>query len=230
MMWEDPRPERLRELENRRRSPVVATLAGIAVFAVLAAFIFKAGLVPWPAPEPTPSAEPPPAPITAPRPGAQPSPPASSPVERTAPPAQTRRSGDPNVLRQLTETCRYWTQQNTRGQYAGYQRVACDEVARYAKDFNMTLQPAATSPRQNQPAMAPSAATTRLNVNVDQCERHGYGTIGYRQCRANEKNRLTALCHNLRTQRQSAQGALYEALGQRAQATCREADLYEIVR
>lgn len=235
-MWEDPRPERIRELESRRSSPVGPALVAIAAIAGVLAIMINADLVPWEAPDTpavpdldTPSEPAPPATDTR---QLRPAPPAPTGSSRTptTPRARTVERGNPDVLQQLTQTCRYWTEQNTQGQYAGYQQMACNDMTRYATKFGMTPGPVAASPNRPEASITRSQATAGISVAVDQCEHHGFGSIKYRQCRAGEKNRLTALCRELRAQSQSARGSRYEALSLRAQATCRAADRYEIVR
>jgi hypothetical protein len=133
-------------------------------------------------------------------------------------------------LEQLTRTCQYWSKQNTQGQHSGYEQMACNDMTRYATKFGMTPGSVATSLNRPQAGITSPPATAEISVAVDQCERHGFGSIKYRQCRASEKNRLTALCGELRMQSQSARGTRYEALSLRAQATCHAVDRYEIVR
>ncbi len=163
---------------------------------------------------------------TATRPTARPE--TSRPANRSLAPTNTAR-GDPGVLRTLTDTCRYWTAQNTDGQFRGNQEMACRDMVSYAREHGMTVPPVGGSgPKLPAPTREP-AVRPPVQVHVDQCERYGYGTIGYRQCRANEKQRLTNLCNELRAQKATARGAQYDRVSQRASAVCREADLYEIV-
>jgi len=235
-MWEDPRPERIRELESRRSSTVGPALVAFAAIAGVLAIMINADLVPWTEPDTpaVPDLDPPSEP-TPPVKGTRqlrstpPDPTGSSRAQATSPARPVER-GNPDVLQQLTQTCRYWTEQNTQGQYAGYQQMACNDMTRYATKFGMTPGPVAASPNRPEASITRSQATAGISVAVDQCEHHGFGSIKYRQCRASEKNRLTALCGELRAQSQSARGTRYEALSLRAQATCRAADRYEIVR
>jgi len=132
-------------------------------------------------------------------------------------------------LQTLAETCRYWTAQNTRGQYLGNQQMACQEMVSYAQQHRLPVPSVGGSgPSIPAPSREPSA-TTRMSVHVDQCERYGYGSVQYRQCRAIEKQRLTDSCRSLREKRDGARGALYERLSREASAVCSAADLYRIV-
>ena len=235
-MWEDPRPDRIRDLKRRgpsRAGPVVIAIAAVAGFV---AILINSGLIEqFRVPDaPPPAAEPaigqPPSPGETLRPAVSPPPPRHAPAAPRTPSQSTPQRGDPALLQRLTQTCRYWTEQNTRGQYDGHQQLACDDMTRYAQQFGMAIQPARTQRPQAQGTTPRTSSGAQVSVYVDQCERHGYGSIDFRRCRANEKNRLTEQCRSLQAQRQRAQGTHFESLSRRAQAVCREADRYEIVR
>src|SRR5690606_30550726 len=111
---------------------------------------------------------------------------------------------DSGVLRTLTDTCRYWVEQNTRGQYAGNQELACRDMAEYARTHGYPV-PSIGGSSPGVPSATRDTTTGRnVRVAVNECEGHGYGSISYRQCRAGEKQRLTDWCKNLTAQRDSA--------------------------
>lgn len=136
--------------------------------------------------------------------------------------------GDPGVFQSLTDTCRYWTEQNTRGQYSGNEQIACNQMNQYARDFGMRA-PAISGRGPALPAQR-HAPQANPSVYVDECERFGRTTIAFRQCRAAEQDRLTNSCHSLRTQFDRAAGAHRDNLRRQMQAVCSEASRYQIVR
>ena len=233
-MWEEPRPERIRDIESRRRSSAGRMLLGIAIVLGLVGILLKSQLVPpltrhgSPPSEVEPADERPSSRSPSPEEAVAPSP-SGAPVAARS--ASKARVPDPQVLQRLAETCRYWTEQNTRGQYDGHQEMACNDMASYASQLEIASD-IANSPRpiQSQTPGSPSVTTRQSAIYVDQCDRHSHGSIEYRRCRAREKQRLSAVCQELREQLPSAQGSRYQLLTQRAQAACREADRYEIVR
>lgn len=242
-MWEEPRLERLRHIDSKRRREVVSSVIAYAIIFGVAAVLLNAGVINWRgAPDdetalPTPTVQPDPPPV--PRPTQRPP---GATISRTSPdpvsPQSTTRSfrptntarGDPSVLRKLTDTCRYWVEQNTRGQYSGNQDVACRDMAEYARNHGYPVPSiVGSSPRLPSNTLDTSAKRS-VHVQVNDCEGHGYGSISYRQCRASEKQRLTNWCKRLITERDSARGARRDRLNRDVTAVCSEANRYAIVR
>ncbi|HUH00301.1 MAG TPA: hypothetical protein VMQ83_14160, partial [Gammaproteobacteria bacterium] len=213
-MWEQPRPERLRHIESKRRREVVSSIIAYAIIFGVTAVLLYAGVIDWRGGPGEETALP--APTSRPSPPAAPTPPQHRPgatVNRTAPervnpepatrsfgPTNTAR-GDPSVLRTLTDTCRYWLEQNTRGQYSGNQEVACRDMTQYARTHGYAV-PSIGGSGPRLPSSTRDASPARgVSVAVEQCEGYEYGSIGYRQCRAGEKRRLADWCKSLRTRR-----------------------------
>jgi hypothetical protein len=234
MMWEEPRPERVPR-EESTQAKVIIWFVRLLILAGLSAIVFNAiqrqRITAPPPPAATPETR---APAPAPTQPAQDrrptvAPPSSMPPPtREAPSSRDTPRGDPNVLKTLTDTCRYWTQENTRGQFDGHQQNSCEKMVRYAKEFGMAI-PSIVGPNpQHSPTTRGSTSTIR--VYVDECERFSYGSINYRQCRASEQRRLTEYCSTLRAQRQVARGATYETLSRSMQAVCSAARRYQVVK
>jgi hypothetical protein len=233
-MWEEPRPERVPREESTQEK-VIIWFVRLLILAGVAAIIFnaiqrqqiRAPAPPAAIPE---SQAPAPAPARPPETRRSTVPPPSSmpPPRREAPRSRDTPRGDPNVLRTLTDTCRYWTQENTRGQFDGHQQTSCEKMVRYAREFGMAIPSIAGPNPQHSPTTRGSTSTIR--VPVDECERFSYGSINYRQCRASEQRRLTEYCNALRAQREAARGEHYQTLSRTMQAVCSAADRYQIVR
>ncbi len=242
-MWEEPRPERLRHIESKRRREVVPSLIAYTIIFGVTAVLLYADVIDWRGGPGEETALP--VPISRPGPRAAPPPPQHRPnvtinrpvPDRVSPEPSTSSyaptnaaRGDPSVLRTLTHTCRYWVEQNTRGQYSGNQEVACRDMAQYARTHGFAV-PSIVGSGPRLPSGTPDASAARgVRITVEQCEGHGYGSISYRQCRAGEKRRLTDWCSSLRTRRNNARGATRDTLSGHVSAVCSEADRYEIVR
>jgi hypothetical protein len=242
-MWEEPRPERLRKDNSDRSRDVLHSLLAYAIIIFVVVILLNAGVIDWrgwtgreqatPAMEQRPSA---PAAV----PGSVPAQgsgratvPPDRNTDRPAAPARAPTSaarGDTHVMQRLTETCRYWTQQNTRGHYSGNQEMACREMIAYAREHGFPVPAVGGSGPRLPAGASDSTVRSRLTVHVDQCDRHGYGSIDYRRCRANEKRRLTEWCGSLRAQRDGARGTRRDTLNLHVTAVCSEADRYQIVR
>jgi hypothetical protein len=218
-MWEEPRPERI---PGRDEAPAVNLVRLLITVALISGVTLVLSNKLWPGFSRAPGNElPPPAAEAA---------PARPPAPRPAPPRPqgTVSRGDPSVLRTLSETCRYWTEQNTRGQYSANQQMACDDMSRYAREFGMRA-PVISGRGPAMPTQR-STAQPASPIYVNQCEALGQTTIDYRQCRAAEQDRLNNWCHSLRTQLDGATGARRDTLRRDAQAVCGEASRYQIVR
>jgi hypothetical protein len=233
-MWEEPRPDRLSALEDSPRASPLGAFIAIAAIAGVGFLLWNKGVF-----EPLlrPAEEPP---------SVAPAPPAATPAGEDQRPAPahverplrvpsgptgtaTTRRGDPSVLERLTETCHYWVTQNTRGQYSGNQQVACDDMARYAREFGMAVPYVPGGVARSSGSNPSSSSQRGIRVSVDECERHGYGSVDYRQCRAAEQRRLDNWCGSLRTNLESARGAQRDSLRARMDAVCLEARRYQIV-
>jgi hypothetical protein len=230
MMWEEPRPERI---PGRNEAPAVNLVRLLITVALISGVTLVLSNKLWPgfsrAPGnelPPPASEALPARPPAPRPMEQPR--RMDPAPAAPRPHGTVSRGDPGVLRTLSETCRYWTEQNTRGQYSANQQMACDDMNRYAREFGMGTP--VISGRGPAPSAQRATAQPASPIYVNQCEALGQTTIDYRQCRAAEQDRLNNWCHSLRTQLDGASGARRDMLRRDAQAVCGEASRYQIVR
>jgi hypothetical protein len=236
MMWEEPRPERI---PGKDVAPVVNLVRLLITVALVSGVTLILSNKLWPGFVRTPAVEPPPASEAA------PAGPPSSPVmndrprndglpasPRAAPPPpreqRTMNRGDPGVLQSLANTCRYWTEQNTHGQYSGNQQMACNDMTRYAREFGM--QAPTVSGRGPALPTQRSIPEAGPSVHVNQCGQFGHTTIAYRQCRADEQERLNNWCKSLQTQFDRASGPLRDTLRRDAQAVCGEASRYQIVR
>jgi hypothetical protein len=230
-MWEEPRPDRRSALEDSPRASPLGAFIAIAAIAGVCFLLWNKGVFEpllRPAEEP-PSVAPAPSATT---PAAAPAP---APVERSlrspsSPSGSaTTRRGDSSALERLTETCRYWVTQNTRGQYSGNQQLACDDMASYAREFGMAVPYVPGGVARSSGSNPSSSSQRGIHVSVDECERHGYGSVDYRQCRAAEQRRLDNWCGSLRTNLESARGAQRDSLRARMDAVCLEARRYQIV-
>ena len=233
-MWEEPRPDRLAALEDSPRASPLGTFIAIAAIAGVGFLLWSKGAF-----EPLlPRSEEPPAFVPAP-PAATPAPagprPALPPVERPlrAPSrpsgSATTRRGDPSVLGRLTEPCRYWVTQNTRGQYSGNQQMACNDMVSYAREFGMAVPHVPGGVTRSSGSNALASNQGGIHVRVDECERHGYGSVSFRQCRAAEQRRLDNWCGSLRKDLESARGSQRDSTRARMDAVCAAARRYQIV-
>lgn len=237
-MWEEPRPERVRQVGTDRDKSGIWLLVGLMAMVAVVAILVDMGILEpllgrgeefAPVVPSAPVASPRPIEPDARRPAPTPEAPGISSSMRTAPSSSGTARGDLGLLSSLTETCRYWTAQNTHGQYQGNQQMACRDMASYAQQHGLPVPSVGGSGPSVPVRSREPTATTRADIRVDQCERYGYGSVQYRQCRANEKRRLTDSCRSLRDERDRARGALYETLSRQASAMCSAAELYRIV-
>lgn len=242
-MWEEPRPERLRRDKAARNRDAFQSLIAYAVILGVAVMLVKVGAIDLggkratapaiPAPEVTPRlpttapAGPPPHGSADSR--AMPDPVTLGPATSSRTPTNTAL-GDPNVMRTMTETCRYWVQQNTRGQYSGNQEVACRDMATYARNHGFPV-PTISGRAPSVPSPSSESFTQRRpDIYVDECDRYSYGSIAYRQCRANEKRRLSNECQQLKERLVHATGSGREQLRALVSAMCSASDRYRIVQ
>jgi hypothetical protein len=237
-MWEEPRPERMPGSNESAAKTIGKLLFTVALVGGVTLLLSNKM---WPGPARTfiPSSPPP---VIDMAPARQPAP-RADPNSRTEPArpgprvmeprrdyeATTRASrGDPHVLQSLTETCRYWVERNTRGQYSANQQMACNDMTRYAREYGMQVPTfSGSGPAVPVQRTAPQAGP---RVPVNQCENLGRTTIRYRQCRAAEQDRLDRWCSWLRAERDAASGGRRDTLRRDAQAVCGEASRYQIVR
>jgi hypothetical protein len=243
-MWEEPRPERLRELDSDRSGSIEKSVLAWAVIFGVAAILLKVGAIDLgrkdervqpPAPEPVIQAPPTVARPTPARsrsatdPGTTPDARAERPPQRRQPATNTAR-GDPSVMRTLIDTCQYWVTENTNGQYWGNQQMACQEMVTYAREHGFPV-PAITGRAPSLPSESHNTSPQhRVSIDVNECNAHTYGSVAYRQCRAREKRRLANECQALRNRLEYETGASRESVRARASATCSEAERYRIVQ
>jgi hypothetical protein len=241
-MWEEPRPERLRDRDSVRNRDVGKSVLAWAIIASAAVILLKTGVIDLGRKD---RSDPPPAPAEHTRPAPTgpettqpqwsngqriaPDPGATLPTQRSDSRPSTAR-GDPNVMRTLTDTCRYWVQQNTQRQYSGNQEIACRDMAAYAREHGFPVPTISgrgpsipSAPRENY-------TQSRPTIYVHECDRNSYGSIAYRQCRANEKRRLSNECQRLRDQLEYATGPGRPQLLARTSETCAAADRYRTVQ
>lgn len=167
------------------------------------------------------------------RPADPPAGPPRRPIASEAPtPIRPARHGDTTVLAQLTETCRYWTSQPPSPVAAVHRDTACRDMVEYAQAHGFSVPAvgariARGSGTTNTPV---SGGSSGVSVAVDECARFPLGSIGFRECRAREKNRLIEWCRRLESQLDRASGDARERLRSQSSAVCREARNYDIVR
>ena len=93
--------------------------------------------------------------------------------------------------------------------------------------------PRASSVEEGDASQAESDAEPALLsapfIYVDECDRFGPGTSGYRDCRQREKDRLQETCQRLTEQRPVLRGEAYRAVDMRRQAYCLAYERYRIV-
>ena len=230
-MWEEPRPERLTEISGKRGRWGVSTLVWIVALLGLAAILVNTGILDVAgallqnatqslrdtagtgrAAHPTTSM------------------PETSQTQTHGRNVPDVRTGSRAVLQTLAETCRYWTEQNSRAKFEGHRQTACNDMVQYARKNGLPVpSPGGGAPNVSTAVRQPPERAGSTH-QVDQCDRFGYGTIQFRQCRAAVKDRLTEWCNGLRNQRTSARGDAYRRINQQAIQVCAEADQYEIVR
>lgn len=243
-MWEEPRPERLRELDSDRSGSIEKSVLAWAVIFGVAVILLKVGAIDLGR---NIERKHPPAPA----PGTQTQPVADEPATvrsrnatdqgnwadtREARPSSPRQPatdsapGDTSVMRTLAATCQYWTAENTNGQYWGNQQMACQEMATYAREHGFAM-PAITKGKPSLPTESQNAGPQhQVSVYVNECDSQPYGSIAFRQCRAGEKRRLESECQQLRDGLQQASGARRHTLLARTSATCSAANRYHIVQ
>jgi hypothetical protein len=240
-MWEKPRPERLRRLDEDRKQQFRQSVIAYSIVFAAVAFLVKAsmdnrdasrrsGKPQTPVPQHHPSPVSPESELTRPQTGG---PVAPDPSARRRAPQRSLTNtarGDPEVMRSLIETCTYWTQQNTRGQYAGNQEMACRSMAAYAHEHGFSVPQVSVRMPASSAGSTTGTSGAGPQVYVDECTRHTYGSVAYRQCRASEKRRLSDECQNLRNRLETAHGPGRAKLLARTTATCSMANSYQIVR
>lgn len=125
------------------------------------------------------------------------------------------------------------------GAAPGYQDAnPCDLYARLLQlsQPRPTSRPADLAATQPAPVVRSSSTTRKKppmpkpRVSVSQCTQHRYGSIRYRQCRADEKQRLIDQCRRTRDELDWTTGDRRQRLRVLARAQCHEADRYQIIR
>ena len=233
-MWEEPRPDRLSALDDPPRTSRLGTFVAVTAIAGVGFLLWSKGVFEpllHRGEEPPAVAPAPPAVTPAPTSPRATLPPVERPLRAPSSPSgsATTRRGDPGVLNRLAETCRYWVTQNTRGQYSGNQQMACDDMASYAREFGMALPYIPSGVVRSPGSNALASNQGGIHVRVDECERHGYGSVSFRQCRAAEQRRLDTWCGSLRKDLESARGAQRDVIRARMDAVCAGARRYQIV-
>lgn len=175
-------------------------------------------------PMPDPTDEP------APRPGIDATRRPEPSAPRQAPPAVPSRpsSDDRRRLAKLKALCRQWTEKNTRGQYEGLQTQACADMQRFAQQTNQAAPGVTIRQAPSQPRSA--TRSDRVAIYVEECERFGYGSIRYRECRADEKERLRRQCRKLTNQLDVVQAETNQYTRARKRAWCGAYSRYQVVK
>ena len=241
-MWEGARPERLQSLKNDRRQRRKESIVAWAIILGVTAVMLKAGLLRWSPPSNAQSGTLPPRETPTERVAPATSSPETKPLTTTPPPTNlarppapqspsTRASrGDPAVMRTLTDTCVYWTRENTEGQYVARQTTACQQMLAYAEQHGFRAPQVTIRTPAKGGTSSSRRSTSTAQVYVNQCDSYGYGSIAYRRCRADEKARLSSECQQLRSRLEDLRGESRHDLMAKMSATCSAATGYQIVK
>lgn len=121
-----------------------------------------------------------------------------------------------------------------RGGLPGRSGTACREyeLATAARgDPTVNMMASVTPPPSRSPPQRRSSQpeTVQATVIAQSCESLGYGSIRYRECRADEKRRLLRICDLSQERAENATGEMRQPLKQIARENCHIADLYQIV-
>lgn len=145
-------------------------------------------------------------------PDVRPSPqPAPAPAPLDVAPVQIRtpapaRSVEDIVaeLARRAQTCTFWSTRanDTAGKI--YRDRACREMRQYAASTGQRAP--SIDMRQQAPRTGTKPKKKSRIIRLNECADHDYGSIRYRQCRANESQRLRAMCqfHRQRDEWQEA--------------------------
>lgn len=217
-------PDRIVPLRARRNHSPLPLIAGLLVAGVLIGSLFF-----WPINSPEP-VKPPPDQATPRIPGNKPRQP---PEQAFEPEFQRRTFPAPTIDEQwqaLAKTCRYWTRQasgsNASSTDRAFQQSACSRQQAYAAQHGIEW----TAPRVASPPRRETAPDVSVRVYVNECEQFRYGSVDYRRCRANERQRLENQCNAVTTQWNRANGERRMRLDDFRMAWCSAARHYQIVK
>ena len=118
-------------------------------------------------------------------------------------PRTVRKEDVKNVLADLAQTCAFWSARDGDRSGRVFRDRACAQMRQYAAE---TRQPVPSIHVRPAPRIERNAPSRTQMVAVNQCERFDYGSVRYRQCRANESARLREMCqfHRQRDEWQAA--------------------------
>lgn len=122
-------------------------------------------------------------------------------------------AGAAATLARYRQSCEFWSSRS--GDAAGriFRKRACKQMRDYAKSTGQRVP--TVNIKTNPRASAKKPARKSSRVVPKECTQHDYGSVRYRQCRAQESQRLKKMCqfHQQREERsQAAQWcAAYEA-------------------
>lgn len=161
----------------------------------------------------------------------------STPAPKITPPTpkptSRAESTDPTaVVEALRAAC---VEEVKRGGEPGASGSACRQYERMTAGIGdptintmESIAPIPDAPRsQRRRSVQPDLS--HGTVTPLSCDWFGYGSIRYRQCRADEKQRLIEICRREKEQAENARGDRHQALAALARENCRIADLYRIV-
>ncbi|MBW3566425.1 MAG: hypothetical protein KY410_00465 [Proteobacteria bacterium] len=107
-------------------------------------------------------------------------------------------------LARRAQTCTFWSARANDASGKIYRDRACREMRRYAASTGQRVP--STDTRQRAPRIETKPRKKSGVVRLNECKDHDYGSIRYRQCRANESQRLRTMCqfHRQRDEWQEA--------------------------
>ena len=108
------------------------------------------------------------------------------------------------ALARRAQTCTFWSARANDASGKIYRDRACREMRRYAAATGQRV-PSVDAHRQA-PRIETKPRKESRAVRLNECTDHDYGSIRYRQCRANESQRLGTMCqfHRQRDEWQEA--------------------------
>ena len=106
-------------------------------------------------------------------------------------------------LERYRQTCEFWSSRS--GDAAGriFRKRACKQMRDFAKASGQRV-PSVKAVKQSTAKKKPARKSARVVPN--ECTQYDYGSVRYRQCRAQESQRLKRMCqfHQQREERQQA--------------------------
>lgn len=109
------------------------------------------------------------------------------------------------TLARYAQSCKFWSDRS--GDAAGriYRKRACRQMRDYAKSTGQRA-PSIKADKRRAKITASKPKPAKKRVVPNECTKHDYGSVRYRQCRAQESQRLKKMCqfHQQREERREA--------------------------